>query len=70
MSDAELEIARTRYNAAFDAYRSVTTSNARLALAGGRPNAGQLADEKRAQEVLESARREYLAQLAVSTSGE
>jgi hypothetical protein len=70
MSDDELEIARSRYNAAFDAYRNVTSSNARLALGGGRPNAGQLAEEKRAQEALEAARREYLARLAVSTTGE
>ena len=70
MEDSEFEIARARYNAAFDAYREVTSRNARLALDGGRVSAEQLADEKRAQEVLELARREYLARLAVSSSAE
>ena len=68
MNDSEFEMARARYNAAFDAYRKVTSSNARLALAGGCLSAEQLAEEKRAQEALELARREYLARLAVSTS--
>jgi len=69
-NDSEFEIVRARYNAAFDAYRKVTSSNARLALDGARPNTGQLAEEKRAQEILEFARREYLARLAPTTSGD
>ena len=61
----ELSLHKARYEAASEAYRDITTRNARQALTGLRPSDEDFQLEDIAQEELAAARRAYLASLRV-----
>ncbi len=61
----ELSLLKAQYDAASEAYREITTRNARQALKGLRPSDEDFQLEDVAQEELAAARRAYLASLRV-----
>jgi hypothetical protein len=61
----ELSLLKAQYDAASQAYREITTRNARQALTGLRPSDRDFQLEDNAQEQLATARRAYLASLRV-----
>ena len=61
----DLSLSKARYDAASEAYREITTRNARQALNGVRPSDEDFQREDVAQEELAAARRAYLASLRV-----
>ena len=63
-SGMDLQLAKTRYNIAFDAYHEIARQNARSALGGGHPSVDDLEREQAALEALEAARRAYIEALS------
>lgn len=59
----DFEALRSRYNAAFDAYHTISTANARRSITGESPPVDDLILERRALEELAAARRDLLAAL-------
>jgi hypothetical protein len=64
----DFEALRLRYNAAFDAYHTISTANARRSVTGDSPPVEDLILERRALEELAAARRDLLAALDSPTS--
>jgi hypothetical protein len=64
----DFEALRLRYNAAFDAYHTISTANARRSVRGDSPPVEDLILERRALEELAAARRDLLAALDSPTS--
>ena len=62
----EMSLLKARYDAASEAYREITTRNARQALKGVRPSDEDFELEDVAQEALAAARRAYLESLRVA----
>jgi len=62
----EMSLLKARYDAASEAYREITTRNARQALKGVRPSDEDFELEDVAQEELATARRAYLESLRVA----